>query len=162
MGGLVQLVGPRLSRLGTWLGEPWHTTELWFGRNCVWVAWLALLFAVFWPAQGSGVGLCWWQSATGIPCPGCGMTRSLSCAVRGMFHESWHYHPLGLPILALSLFTAVQSLLSDSARARLLSRMRSQPRVFKAIYLAFVGAFVGFGAARALFHFARLCQTWAG
>src|SRR5258707_14511868 len=82
-----------------WLHQPEHVSERWLGWPCMMAAWLGLILAVISPAHGSGVKLCWFESATGIPCPGCGMTRSLSCGIRGMFAESWHYHPLGLLVL---------------------------------------------------------------
>ena len=41
------------------------------------------------------------------------MTRSLSCGIRGMFLESWEYHPMGLFVLALFVVTAAQSLFPE-------------------------------------------------
>ena len=33
-----------------------------------------------------------------IPCPTCGLGRSLVAAALGHIHQSWHYHPFGLPL----------------------------------------------------------------
>lgn len=42
---------------------------------------------------------------TGLPCPGCGMSRALFCLVKLDFAGAWYYHPLvfflPLPILWL-------------------------------------------------------------
>ena len=41
-------------------------------------------------------GTCTLRSMTGIPCPGCGLLRSLVSAMHGDFAKSWEYHRLGL------------------------------------------------------------------
>ena len=47
-------------------------------------------------------GLCMLRETTGIPCPGCGLTRSLVAAVRGDWSSSFAYHRLG-PVLFVYL-----------------------------------------------------------
>lgn len=130
---------------------PRRVAALWLGPTSVVAAWLGLFLAVISPPQGLGLPLCWVESATGIPCLGCGLTRSLSCGLRGHFLESWHYHPLGLFILGLFLFTAGQSLLSQQPRERLRQFIETRPVWFYRAYVGFVVVFVGFGLARALF-----------
>lgn len=48
-----------------------------------------------------GATLCPFRLVTGIPCPGCGMGHALVTGLRGDWAASFHYHPLGLPLLAL-------------------------------------------------------------
>jgi hypothetical protein len=43
---------------------------------------------------------CSFLDLTGLPCPGCGLTRSVVAAVRGDMAASWGFHRLG----ALTLF----------------------------------------------------------
>jgi len=133
-----------------WLGQPERAVQFWLGKHCVLLAWLGLLLAVISAPHGSGISLCWFQEATGIPCPGCGMTRSLSCALRGMFLESVQYHPMGIMILALFLFTAGQSLLPKAYREGIVRCLQSRAMFFNALYLVFVISFVSFGVVRAL------------
>ncbi len=40
--------------------------------------------------------ICIFQNLTGLPCPGCGMTRSITSAVRGDIAGSLSHHRLGL------------------------------------------------------------------
>ncbi len=133
-----------------WLGQPERAVQFWLGKHCVLLAWLGLLLAGVSAPQGSGISMCWFQDATGIPCPGCGMTRSLSCALRGMFLESVAYHPMGILILALFLFTAGQSLLPKVYREGIERCLQARAMFFNALYLVFVISFVSFGAMRAL------------
>ena len=43
---------------------------------------------------------CPFHMLTGLPCPGCGMTRSLKAIWSGDLILSLRYHPLGLPLFA--------------------------------------------------------------
>lgn len=41
-------------------------------------------------------GVCIFKNLTGLPCPGCGLTRSMTAAIRGNVSQSWMFHRLGL------------------------------------------------------------------
>lgn len=76
------------------------------------IAAAALLVACLVPAphQGSLAGLpsiCLFHRCTGLPCPGCGMTRSVVCCAHGLWHEAVLYHPLGPLCFALLIGLAV-------------------------------------------------------
>jgi hypothetical protein len=148
----MQALQIRANGFRRWLAAPERASHRWLGKYCVLVAWLGLLLATVSPPHGSGVSLCFFQDATGVPCPGCGLTRSLSCGLRGMFLASFQYHPMGLLILALFIFTAGQSLLPQAHRDGIVRFMQSRATLFNALYLVFVVTFVSFGAARALHH----------
>ena len=68
----------------------------------------AVLLAVWlapMPRHGNIAGipsLCLFHRLTGLPCPGCGFTRSLVCCAHGHWSEAVFYHPLG-PVLFASL-----------------------------------------------------------
>ena len=42
--------------------------------------------------------VCPFFNATGLPCPGCGLTRSFVCLAHGHLFEALRWHPLG-PVL---------------------------------------------------------------
>src|SRR3954464_144355 len=88
------------------LHSPEKVFRKWQGPYTVVAAWLGLFLATITPPQGTGTTVCSVKQCTGIDCLGCGLTRSLSCGLRGMFVESFNYHPFGLFVLALFLFTA--------------------------------------------------------
>jgi hypothetical protein len=50
---------------------------------------------------GEGLTLCPFKLATGRECPGCGMGRAVVAAMRGAWTQSFSFHPLGLPLLAV-------------------------------------------------------------
>ena len=47
--------------------------------------------------------VCVFYNLTGLPCPGCGLTRAFVCLGHGHLRESLHWHPLGLVIYAVFL-----------------------------------------------------------
>ncbi len=128
----------------------------WFGPLPIGVAWIALIAVFVHPPHGTGVPICWLDATTGVPCPGCGMTRSMSSAVRGMMIESWTYHPFGAPILLLFAATASFSLLPNSSKRRVVATVFHHRRRAKVIYIVFIAAFLTFGVGRAAEHFVNL------
>ena len=73
-------------------------------RKTLWtgLAAFGLLAGTFLLARDSLPGLpCLFRLATNIPCPGCGLTRSLMEIWHGHFLVSFRYHPLGLPLFVL-------------------------------------------------------------
>jgi len=142
-------------RYSSWLQQSLaseNVYERWLGKFSVCVAWLGLLLAVVTPPQGTGFTICWFQTGTGLPCVGCGLTRSLSCALRGMFVESWNYHPFGVLLLGLLLIISATSLLDAKRRQSLASYMQSHAASFNALYFSLTLAFILFGICRALLH----------
>ena len=45
--------------------------------------------------------ICVFYNLTGLPCPGCGLTRSFVCLGHGHLFEALHWHPLGPAIFLL-------------------------------------------------------------
>lgn len=45
--------------------------------------------------------ICLFYHLTGLPCPGCGLTRSFVCLGHGRLLEALHWHPLGPAIFFL-------------------------------------------------------------
>jgi hypothetical protein len=140
------------------LNSPERAFRSWQGRCTVCAAWLGLFLAAITPPHGTGTTVCWMKQCTGIDCIGCGLTRSLSCGLHGMFVESFNYHPFGLFILALFLFTAFVSLV-PKARQRVAAVMEAHPVFFNGLYLAFVVSLVGFGSVRALIEIIQRAST---
>lgn len=72
------------------------------------IAPLALLLAALAPLPENGgatiaglPSLCLFRALSGLPCPGCGILRSLVCCGHGRWAEAAAYHPLGPGVFAL-------------------------------------------------------------
>jgi len=58
------------------------------------------------------VVVCPMAALTGIPCPGCGMTRAALSALHGDFATSLRFHPLGMIIIPLFATYAIAHAMS--------------------------------------------------
>ena len=71
-------------------------------KNSIWIiigifAYWAISFTVF-------AEFCPMKILTGIPCPGCGMTRAIFLMLTGHFSESFEMHPMALLWILLGLY----------------------------------------------------------
>ena len=51
---------------------------------------------------------CVFKGVTGMPCPGCGMTRACSAILQGEFSTAWRYHPFSFLLIGLSILIVFQ------------------------------------------------------
>jgi len=58
----------------------------------------------------TGIEFCPFKLTTGLPCPGCGITRASAAFLHGDVAASLYYHPLGVPLV----LTAVVIGLADA------------------------------------------------
>ncbi len=89
------------------------------GRSLVATEWVAatgaggLVLACLLSPDGieDGPVICPFRRLTGLPCPGCGLTRSWVYLAHGWWRESWAAHPFGavavLAVLALCVAVVV-------------------------------------------------------
>jgi hypothetical protein len=110
----------------------------------------ALVLSFLLPPEGSGIPMCWFKWAYGHPCPGCGLSRSLTCISHLQFEKAWAYHPFGLLIYVLFFANALLLLMPSRKRAALRTRMSAQDRWLKPIYWSIVISFLIFGFVRLL------------
>ncbi len=71
-----------------------------------------LLAAFVWPHIPFALpDLCWIHRFTGLPCAGCGLTRSMVSIAHGNFSLAWAYHPFGFYFFLLAVVIVIVSLL---------------------------------------------------
>ncbi len=75
-----------------------------------------LLLSVVLPLPSNGkilnVGsICAFHNVFGLPCPGCGLTRSFVSMGHGLFMESYRWHPLGPVLFVMAIIYFLASLL---------------------------------------------------
>lgn len=108
----------------------------------------ALAFgAVFDPAwQESAPGVCLFRHATGLPCPGCGLSRSVAALLHLDVAAAFAYHPFG-PAVAAGMAGLLVLRLAEAATGR---RVRAAvPRWLVVLAVgAFGGAWLGWAAWR--------------
>ena len=119
-----------------------------FNRKAGLGALALVLLAAALPSQGAGVPLCFFRYLTGLPCPGCGLTRSFSCILHGDFSHGYDYHPFGYFLLPLFMMAAATLFLPASYRTRIENFFRSRQSRLRLVYLSLIYGFIAFGAVR--------------
>lgn len=118
----------------------------WFSLFCVAVVAGALALP---PGGLPGPG-CQFKEWTGLPCLGCGMTRSFI----GMAHldlaRAALYHPLGIPLFLLALGGGLLLAFPRSARERVAAWTLARPRLMNVASVALLLAFTLYGFGRIL------------
>ncbi|GLH74950.1 hypothetical protein GETHLI_34520 [Geothrix limicola] len=92
-----------------------------------------------------GLDICAFHAVTGLPCPGCGLTRAFVALAHGQVHEAWTLHPFAFPLFALCL--------AGLGAPWLPSPLLTGPRFTRALRraaLALVLALTAFGSVRML------------
>lgn len=73
---------------------------------------LVLAFGAYMLRETGGAGWmpgCFFKSATGFDCPGCGMTRATHASLHGDFGKAFGLNPVGMILLPMAmLFGAVE------------------------------------------------------
>jgi hypothetical protein len=145
----------------------WHTLALWhdhvfgaagdpdrdlysflFNRKAGLGALALILVTAALPSQGAGIPICVFRHLTGLPCPGCGLTRSFSCILHGNFASGYDYHPFGYLLLPLFMMTAATLFLPSAYRSILENLVRSRQSQLRRVYLTLIYGFITFGAVR--------------
>lgn len=95
--------------------------------------------------------ICPFRRLTGLPCPGCGLTRSWVYGAHGWWGESFSAHPFGLLLLlaVLALGIAVVRAQVRGIAAPDLDRLVRHP-----VVLAVLGAWLAFAVVRAALNLA--------
>jgi len=119
-----------------------------FNRKAGLGALALVLLAAALPSQGAGVPICLFRYLTGLPCPGCGLTRSFSCILHGDFERGYDYHPFGYFLLPLFAMVAATLILPAAYRTRLENLVRARQSQLRHLYLTLIYGFIAFGAIR--------------
>jgi len=106
-----------------------------------------LASALPWPAWLAGTELCPFHALTGLPCPGCGLTRAFRAIAHGDFAAAWSFNPFGFPLFALALLLAAAPFWTQLAPGASAALTRGKTQAVLAF--ALVGSMLVYGAVRA-------------
>ena len=154
--GLPSLVTRRTSRPAA---APVSCHRLLFNPLCTWGALLALPLAAVLPSDGAGIPVCLFHSLTGLPCPGCGLTRAFSSLLHGQAQAAFAYHPFVFLLLPLFAMMAAYNFFPAGSRQGLERFCRIHDRAIRSGYHGVIYAFVLFGVLRML---AYAAGGWLG
>ncbi len=112
---------------------------------------LALSFALDPEHPTRGVQICPMKALTALPCPGCGITRSLCWMSRGNLAKSFHHHPLGPAAWLAAVLGASALVWPGRLREAVRSWGRRHSRGLHRVIYALTAGLLVFDAARILF-----------
>ncbi len=101
---------------------------------------------------GLRIYACPFHLSTGLPCPGCGLTRGTLALVQGRWQESWRYHPFSPLVPIGGVLLILSLLLPEPRRQRLLAAVEMVERKTALAYLI-LAALMIFGLWRMGSHF---------
>lgn len=110
---------------------------------------VAIITGLVLPPEGLGVPTCLFYAQSGLPCPGCGLTRSVTSFFHGKFLSAWDFNPFGVIAAALFVAMAIGPLLPRRLKERLVSRPPIPDRVMGTTVLLLVAGLLVHGAWRA-------------
>jgi hypothetical protein len=91
---------------------------------------------------------CFFRGVTGLPCPGCGFTRSFLAMGHLRFSEAFAVHPFGPPAWLWLAFLAVSDALTWLGRGPTLASLYARPA--RRLLYAIAVAWLAWGVARAI------------
>jgi len=138
------------TRLASPSAAPVPCYRLLFNPFCTWGALVLLPLAAALPSDGAGIPVCWFHALTGLPCPGCGLTRAFSSLLHGHLQAAFAYHPFVFLFFPLFLMCAAYNFFPTGARQKLERFCRTHDRVIRTGYHGVIYSFVVFGVLRLL------------
>jgi hypothetical protein len=140
---------------GTWRPASVRTPapdcyRLLFNPFATWGSLAMLALVSLLPADGAGVPVCLFRAISGLPCPGCGLTRALSSLIQGNPAAAFSYHPFAFIVLPLFLMLAAHNFMPLPARQRLQAFCGRHDGMIRRGYHGFIYTFVAFGMLRML------------
>jgi hypothetical protein len=129
-----------------------HPWDLLFGRWSVAVGVVVLAGGVAGASipglLAARLDLCWFHLASGLPCPGCGLTRSVVCLFRGQWAASLAFHPFGVLVLPWALVSSSSLIWPGALQRRSGAWLALHREGFRLTYSSLIFAFVVFGVLR--------------
>lgn len=109
---------------------------------------LVLVASFLLPMGGLGVDLCWFHRSVGLPCPGCGITRSVISLSHGHWLDALRDNPFGPLVWVLAWLSAALELGGPRLRGGAERWITERERPARATYLTIIALFLVYGFAR--------------
>ena len=85
-------------------------------RTWQWLALIGGVGAFFLPVTSLGFSVCFFYNLSGVPCPGCGMTRSVHLALHLQPMHALYHHPMGLLAAVMIIYFCVTAVWRPAGR----------------------------------------------
>jgi len=103
---------------------------------------------IFSPVGGDLPEFCAFQTNFDLPCPGCGLTRSVTSFLQFEFWMSWNYHPFGFMFGIVFILLTPFAFMTTSLRNRIRAKLLPYEHIFGRFFMIYVGVLFLFGIVR--------------
>ena len=125
-----------------------HVYDILFAGKTGKMSVLVIAASFLLPPDGIGVSVCMMKNLFDLPCPGCGLTRSITCVSHLEIVKAWNYHPFGLLVHPFLCIAALSAFLSGNTQRRMRICFWKRNRIAYPVYMAVITAFLVFGFVR--------------
>ncbi|HEY9047704.1 MAG TPA: DUF2752 domain-containing protein [Ohtaekwangia sp.] len=98
-------------------------------------------YHLVWPNH-TAVTVCMFKNITGLPCPSCGITRSVLSLMQGDLYHAWMINPLGiiaaLMLVAIPIWMAIDIVTARISLALAFRSAEEKIRTQKIIYIPLI------------------------
>lgn len=121
-----------------------------FSRFVTAFSFIAISLSFFLPPNGIGFEVCWFKRLFQLPCPSCGLTRSITCISHLRFADAWGFQPFGFVLYAVFVANIFFLFSPIQIRRRIYRVLLSNNSVYLSCYWLTVFGFLLFGTVRIL------------
>ena len=112
------------------------------------IALVGVIAAIALPPTGLGITTCTMLATVGVPCPGCGLTRSVTSIYHGYLLAAWQLNPFGFAFALAFASLAPVTFLPSSQMEKLKARLRPHSRAIAVILIVLVSGLMIHGIVR--------------
>ena len=112
---------------------------------------LVIIISFILPPDGLGRSTCGLYILTKLPCPACGLTRSVTSISHMKFVKAFYYHPFGFIFYIIFLFLAIYNFMPEKIKNIIKVFFIKNEDIVKYILLFLIASFIIYGIARFIY-----------
>jgi len=112
---------------------------------------LVIIISFILSPDGLGRSTCGLYILTKLPCPACGLTRSVTSISHMKFVKAFYYHPFGFIFYIIFLFLAIYNFMPEKIKNIIKVFFINNENIIKYILLFLIASFIIYGIARFIY-----------
>lgn len=109
---------------------------------------LVIITSFILPPDGLGRSTCGLYILTKLPCPACGLTRSVTSISHMKFVKAFYYHPFGFIFYIIFLFLAIYNFMPEKIKNIIILIFIKYEKIIKYIISFIIFSFIIYGITR--------------
>jgi len=114
------------------------------------VSLIGVIAALALPPTGLGLTTCTMLATLGVPCPGCGLTRSVTSIYHGYIVAAWQLNPFGFAFALAFALLAPLAFVTKRQMEKIKTRLRPHSRVIALVLIVLTSGLMIHGIVRAV------------